>query len=90
MALSLEDIKSPGEVKAGGPDSIEKREVDYLRAQAEIEGLRQDILARKTYANRIYWLAVGWLSTVLVILLLQGFRIWGWSLSDNVCGFRKL
>ena len=85
MAISLDDIKAPGEVKAGAPGSLEDREQKHLREEAEIESLRQDTAARKTYAERIYRLAVVWLSAVLLIVLLQGFHFSFWNLlPDNV------
>ncbi len=84
---SLDDIKEPPLAEAP-PDILAELEVSSfvsLREEAELESLRTDTAARKTYANRIYWLAVVWLSAVLAILLLQGFHLFSWSpLPDNV------
>ena len=69
----LDAIKPPVEAPATSPDPLVKREADQLeerRKEAEIASLEQDTTARKTYANRVYWLAVGWLIGVLLILLL--------------------
>jgi hypothetical protein len=85
MAHSLDEIKTPGEVRAGAPGSLEFRELAHLREEAEVASLRQDTAARKTYAERIYRLAVAWLSAVLLILLLEGFQFNFWaSLPENV------
>jgi len=39
---------------------------------------------RKKYANRLFWLVVGWLIAVLVFIALAGFKIKGFTLSDKV------
>lgn len=85
----LDAIKPPAEAPATSPGPLVKREADQFnerRQEAEIASLEQDTVARKTYANRIYWLAVIWLLAVLAILLIQGFGLWGYwkPLPDNV------
>lgn len=84
----LDSIKPPATAPATSPDPLVRKEADQLeerRQEAEIASLEQDTLARKTYANRIYCLAVVWLLAVLAILLIQGFRLWSWNaLPDNV------
>jgi len=84
---SLDVIEAP-KAGAGDPDSLAERERQIYtknRQEAELESLKTDTAARKTYANRIYWLAVVWLSAVLTILLLQGFHLFSWNaLPDNV------
>ncbi len=84
---SLDDIKAP-QVESGNPDFLaeeERRIYTKNRQEAELESLKTDTAARKTYANRIYWLAIVWLSAVLAILLLQGFHLFSWNpLPDNV------
>ena len=85
----LDSIKPPATAPATSPDPLVEKEVVQLeerRQEAEIASLEQDTAARKTYANRIYCLAVFWLLGVLAILLIQGFGLWGtWKpLPDNV------
>jgi len=46
--------------------------------------LTQDRVERKTYANRIFYLVTAWLAVILVILLLQGFKSYGFNLDNSV------
>jgi hypothetical protein len=51
------------------------------------DSFKQDTTARKMYANRIYWLVVGWIAAMFVIIFLQGFQLWGWKpIADTVLG----
>ena len=48
------------------------------------ETLRDNNIARKRYGNRAYWLVVGWLFAIFIILIFQGFLGNGaeeWSLT---------
>ncbi|MFM2399380.1 MAG: hypothetical protein RL341_1537 [Pseudomonadota bacterium] len=71
-------------------EKIEKRAVveslknDSLRLQNQ--SFAQNIDERKTYAGRIFWLIVGWLIGLAVLLLAQGFgRATGnFEMSDSV------
>lgn len=90
MADPLDQIKPPKDILPAGmaADSLDGQELEALkkeRAKAELDSLRTDTEARKKYANRIYWLAVVWLSAVLAVIVLQGFRWFDWNvLPDNV------
>jgi|GEM_PF-4870000 len=39
---------------------------------------------RKEYAGKLFWLIVSWLSAVIILIAMAGFRAWGFSLSDSV------
>ncbi len=53
----------------------EERSLRLDRRREEIAGLTQDRTQRKKYANRLFWLVVGWLLVVGAILLLHGFAV---------------
>ena len=69
------------------PTELAPREAEYAileaarrkaRAEARMEELKADdyleeIRARRKYANLLFWLTVGWLATVISIVLMQGF-----------------
>jgi len=84
----LDAIKPPATAPSNQPDPLvvrENKQLEQRRLEAEIQSLEQDTLARKTYANRVYCLAATWLGAVGVILVLQGFRWFGWNpLHENV------
>ena len=40
-----------------------------------LKGLEQDIDERKRYAAYIFWLVVGWLTFVLLIVIVNGFQL---------------
>ena len=84
---TLEDIKPPAFEPSKQPDDWAKKEQALLkikRLEAEIESLKNDTEAKKTYASKIYWLASVWLSLVLLMLTFQGFGWGGWRLADSV------
>ena len=54
------------------------------RLRAEIDDLDQDRDQRRTYGSRLYWLIVGWLSVIGVIVLLHGFICVPFKLSVTV------
>ncbi len=47
---------------------------------AHIESYRQDTDQRKTYSDRIFALVAIWLITIIGLVGLQGFRLWGFYL----------
>lgn len=88
MAGPLDNIKeAPPAKKADEFTRTEEKQIDEELKRADLKSKHQDITERKKYTGRIFWLIVGWLIAVLVILLLQGFyKIWKvyFLLSDNV------
>lgn len=69
------------------PDKESRRELDELdREEKHLHniGLDQDIRAQKKYAFRIFLLVAFWITAVLGILVLQGFVVRGFHLSDSV------
>ncbi len=46
--------------------------------------LRANIQRRQTWANRIFWLIVGWLVSVIAAVVCQGFGLREFHLDDSV------
>lgn len=49
-------------------DELDSREFDLFR-----ESETQNIAERKKYASRLFFLILGWLAFLVIIILLQGF-----------------
>lgn len=73
------------------PDELSKKEEKQYELDAiaekqrlENEAIGQNIKERKKYAGHIFWLIVGWLVLLFVVLGLQGFKYCEFELSENV------
>ena len=73
------------------PDELSKKEekqyeLDAMEEKQRIQNhaLSQDIQERKKYASHIFWLIVGWLVLLFVVLGFQGFKFCQFDLSENV------
>jgi hypothetical protein len=69
------------------PDDFTRKEQAALkirRLEAELQSLKNDTDAKKTYAQRIFVLAAAWLFIVLLMLVFQGFSWFGWNLANSV------
>lgn len=72
-------------------DETAFRDLHKKSLEEDLKGKEQDRTQRKEFAAKIFWLVVGWLTCLVVILLFQG---WGiplafvgggrFSLPDNV------
>lgn len=75
-ALDLSAIHEATANISSEPDDRTNQESAALEAESkrvELDGKRQDIEARKEYANKIYRLISVWLGCMIVIVLLAGF-----------------
>ena len=54
-------------------DETQSTEQSHLAHTEHLANLRQDRKARKIYGHRLFWLIVGWLGAVVVIVVLHGF-----------------
>lgn len=84
--IDLDQIKAPPVVPSE-PDKESKQEIDDLeREEKHLRNisLGQDIWARKKYAFRVFILVAFWITAVLGILILQGFAVCRFHLSDSV------
>jgi hypothetical protein len=69
------------------PDSkstAEKQDLDAEQKKAEIGGTIQDIRERKKYAHRSFCLVAVWLFVIGAVIILQGFKVLGFSLEPEV------
>lgn len=64
--------------------ALEKKDLDYQRLKLVLAGLEQDTSERKRYAERFFWLSCGWIVIITLILVLEGFGICKFKLSDAV------
>ena len=78
MADPLDAIPPPGNVSSEADEStaVALADIERARVEAELESLITDIDQRKTYAGKIFWLVIVWLSAVGLILLLHMYRCW--------------
>lgn len=86
-SLSISDITVPrGKVSEKADKKTKSEESDWEGKKRELElfSFRQDIEERKKYAGRIFKLIAIWLIGIFVLLVLQGFSLCGFKLSNNV------
>lgn len=62
----------------------EEEDLEKQQKKAIILGLTQDIEERKTYASRAFWLVVVWLVFIGIVIILQGFNLWSFTLTPAV------
>ena len=79
----LSAIIPPSSIR-NSPDERANHELEFFKAQ--IADIRQNTEERRLYSGKIYRLIVGWLGVVLVIVLLEGFRVCGFKWPDHVLG----
>ena len=83
---SIAEPQAPTSTDADAKARNEERDLERQQAAAQLHlrGVAQDIEERKTYAKRIYYLVVGWITGVGIMLFAQGFKFRGFELSDGV------
>jgi hypothetical protein len=55
--------------------TLSKREqLDLAREELHNRGIESDLKARETYASRIYWLLLGWMAAILLIVIAAGLQ----------------
>ena len=89
ISASKKDIDisdSPDEIIKKAKADIERaaEEQKVLKQALDNIGALQDIVERKNYASKMFWLVIVWLIGILGILILQGFELWGFQLDDKV------
>lgn len=62
----------------------ESQKADLEKQKLENAALRQDTAHRDKWGKRVFPMCAAWLVAVIVILLLQGFQIWGFHLDNSV------
>jgi hypothetical protein len=72
---NLKNILKKG-THAPDPYSSQELQNNELRKLGEeLKDLRQDRDERKSYASKLYWLVLVWLTSILVIIIFQGLKI---------------
>ncbi len=61
-----------------------KFDLESERAAKFIEYLTNEISLRKKSVNYVAWLLIGWVASIVLILLFDGFKLWGFDLSDQI------
>lgn len=91
LGVSIDDIaisttpSSKAESSQGDERTLQ--EVGFLDEEARkahIASYNQDVKHRAEYAPKIFWLIVGWILGIFVLLALQGFHPYSFNLSDSV------
>lgn len=89
MAANL-TIKPPSAEPSKDPDPEAAEERHRHKAWQnkayELENLQleQDLGERKKFAGRVYWMMVGWIASVLAIVVAQGLTLCGFHLDTTV------
>ncbi|UVE66936.1 hypothetical protein L2Y90_07440 [Burkholderia pyrrocinia] len=79
-----EEVREYEHASADDPDPLFDKKVRLAFHQRELRQIDDLIKARTTYADKIYGLVVRWLICIAVLLLLQGFHIFSFSLPEKV------
>lgn len=83
MRIALE--KSPADDSKAQKASVsEKDSLAHELEREQLDSSRQDRKHRGRFGNWIFGVVVGWLLLVVMMLLLAGFKGWGFYLSDAV------
>jgi hypothetical protein len=72
-SISRSGSKDIGDDKPDEITSGALQDYEAERKKLENVSIQQNIAARKTYANRIFWLVSLWLGAMLTIVILAGF-----------------
>ena len=78
-AVQVEKAKSTAD------DKTELEEVSYIseRRKLLLRELGQNIAERKLYAGRVFWICLGWVCGIFLILIADGIG-WHFHLADSV------
>lgn len=79
VTLQQSILKSP---EQGGDLRTNSEVRDYDIEQLRAESFAQDIKERKKFAKWIFWMVVGWLLSIIAIIVLVGLKLI--VLSDSV------
>lgn len=62
----------------------EERSFEHERQRISLQGLIDDVKARKKWGERVFYLLIAWLITDLLCICLQGFSAFGFHVSDAI------
>lgn len=83
----LNSVTAPPLIEDAADERLAEEELTAFslsRKKVELEGFIQDIQARRKWGERVFWLLVGWLVTVFVAFVFQGFGWFHFHVSDSV------
>jgi hypothetical protein len=86
-SINLSLVTAPPSDEGTESEQLAEKEFEALeiaRRKTIVAGLQDDLLARRTWGNRIFLLLVAWLIAVFVVVVCQGFGLLGFHLSDSV------
>jgi hypothetical protein len=63
---------------------LELKQAELDRSLILNRELGENITHRGTWGNRVFWMLIGWLLSVLAVVLLQGFDFCNFHLDDSV------
>lgn len=69
---------------ASDDNEIFHKKIHLAIHKRELQQIDDLLKARKTFANRIYWMLVGWLGSVVLMLLASGAKYKGFELDVKV------
>ncbi len=91
MPSSVPDLERLSEAELGVPSQpafdsyeAERRSIENAKEQEYVDNAKQDRKLRDLYSHRLFWLVASWLGVVAIVLLLNGFHVVPFHLSDNV------
>jgi hypothetical protein len=62
----------------------EQRWYSREKRRVQLEGLMNDVAARKTWGERVFWLLVAWLAADFICVCADGFVWNGFHVSDTI------
>lgn len=70
------------DITSSEEDSAQRIAIEDRRE--DLENKKQNRNQRKSYANRLFWFLYAYMGLVFLVLLLCGFSLFGFNLSDTV------
>ena len=87
LDVDLKKVKTPPLVEDADAEKLAKEEEHSFskeREKLQIQGMTDDLRARKNWGKRVFVLLVGWLLVVVLSVMFQGFGWRKFHVSDSV------
>jgi hypothetical protein len=87
LDVDLKKVKTPPLLEDAGDEELAKEEENSFTKEHEklqIQGMTDDLRARKNWGKRVFYLLVMWLLVVVLSVMCQGFAWWKFHVSDSV------
>lgn len=82
----LDRVIAPPPGNSADSQKLAEEELNLFELEKQkliVMGLHEDLNARRSWGNRVFWLLVGWLVAAFAVLVCQGFGL-DFHLSDSV------